>query len=190
MSTATAASPTTATSPVTSTDAKAPTVSTAELAAAAFPATATTGLSAQTLATIRAIDDFYRRTDELYSQTAGRMGLADCAFDIIYALVAEDGLTQKRLCELAFSSKQTVHSSIKRLVANGVVTLRGDGPRSQRVFLTEAGRARYEEPIRAVLAAEGEAVAIFSDEEQRQLTGAMERYTQALEGRLASLTFR
>lgn len=155
-----------------------------------FPATATTGLSAQTLATIRAIDDFYRRTDELYSQTAGRMGLADCAFDIIYALVAEDGLTQKRLCELAFSSKQTVHSSIKRLVANGVVTLRGDGPRSQRVFLTEAGRARYEEPIRAVLAAEGEAVAIFSDEEQRQLTGAMERYTQALEGRLASLTFR
>ena len=71
-----------------------------------------------------------------------------------------------------------------------MVTLRGDGPRSQRVFLTEAGRAQYEEPIRAVLAAEGEAVAIFSDEEQRQLTGAMERYTQALEGRLASLTFR
>ena len=190
MSTATAASPTTATSPATSTDAKAPTVSTAELAAAAFPATATTGLSAQTLATLRAIDDCYRRTDELYSQTAGRMGLADCAFDIIYSLVAEDGLTQKRLCELAFSSKQTVHSSIKRLVENGVVTLRGDGPRSQRVFLTEAGRAQYEEPIRAVLAAEGEAVAIFSDEEQRQLTGAMERYTQALEGRLASLTFR
>ena len=43
--------------------------------------------------TIRAIDDFYRQADELYRQTAWRMGLPDCAFDIVYALVNEDGLT-------------------------------------------------------------------------------------------------
>ena len=33
------------------------------------------------------------------------MGLPDCAFDIVYALVNEDGLTQKQLCELGFSSE-------------------------------------------------------------------------------------
>lgn len=44
--------------------------------------------------TIRAIDDFYRQADELYRQTAWRMGLPDCAFDIVYALVNEDGLTR------------------------------------------------------------------------------------------------
>lgn len=139
--------------------------------------------------TIRAIDDFYRRADELYRQTAWRMGLADCAFDIVYALLKEDGLTQKRLCELGFSSKQTVHSSIKRLVAKGVVTLRGDSPRSQRVFLTEVGRARYEAPIRAVMEAEYEAIAIFDPAEQRVLTDAMERYINALDGRLTALSF-
>lgn len=90
--------------------------------------------------TIRAIDDFYRQADELYRQTAWRMGLPDCAFDIVYALVNEDGLTQKQLCELGFSSKQTVHSSIKRMVDKGVVELRGNTPRTQRVYLTGYGR--------------------------------------------------
>ena len=135
--------------------------------------------------TIRAIDDFYRQADELYRQTAWRMGLPDCAFDIVYALVNEDGLTQKQLCELGFSSKQTVHSSIKRMVDKGVVELRGDTPRTQRVYLTGYGRKQYEAHIQAVLAAEHEAVAIFTDEEQRQLTSAMKRYINALNENLS-----
>lgn len=139
--------------------------------------------------TIRAIDDFYRQADERYRQTAWRMGLPDCAFDIVYALANEDGLTQKQLCELGFSSKQTVHSSIKRMVDKGVVELRGDTARTQRVYLTGYGRKQYEARIQAVLAAEHEAVAIFTDEEQRQLTSAMKRYINALNENLSALTF-
>ena len=140
--------------------------------------------------TVQAIDDFYRRTDELYRQTAWRMGLPDCAFDILYALVQEDGLTQKQLCERGFSSKQTVHSSIKRLMAKGVVALRGDSPRSQRVFLTDRGREEYEGHIRAVMEAEVAAVDLFSPEEQHALVAAVDRYATALERRLAALDFR
>lgn len=90
--------------------------------------TSTAPTPERTAETIRAIDDFYRRADELYRQTAWRMGLADCAFDILYALMEEDGLTQKQLCERGFSSKQTVHSSVKRLQAKGLIALRGDSP--------------------------------------------------------------
>ena len=156
----------------------------------AAPKTSAAPTPERTAETIRAIDDFYRRADELYRQTAWRMGLADCAFDILYALVEEDGLTQKQLCERGFSSKQTVHSSIKRLVANDLVALRGNSPRTMGVYLTERGRAEYEGHIRAVLAAECEAVDIFTPEEQRQLTAAMERYINALDRKLAALTFR
>lgn len=153
---------------------------------------ASTGATAhdRTMETIRAIDDFYRRTDELYRQTAWRMGLADCAFDILYALVDEDGLTQKQLCERGFSSKQTVHSSVKRLQAKGLIALRGDSPRTMRAYLTDRGRDEYEGRIRAVLGAEVEAVDIFSNEEQRRLTEAMARYIDALDARLSALTFR
>ena len=66
------------------------------------------------------------------------------------------------------------------MVDKGVVELRGDTPRTQRVYLTGYGRKQYEARIQAVLAAEHEAVAIFTDEEQRQLTSAMKRYINAL----------
>ena len=59
----------------------------------AAPKTSTAATPERTAETIRAIDDFYRRADELYRQTAWRMGLADCAFDILYALMEEDGLS-------------------------------------------------------------------------------------------------
>lgn len=127
---------------------------TTESAATASPGTAESVASARTLETIRAIDDFYRRVDELYRQTAARMGLADCDFDILYALSDEDGLTQKQLGERGFSSKQTVHSAVKRMVAKGFVAMRGDSPRTMRAYLTDRGRALCESSIRAVL--EGE----------------------------------
>ena len=41
-----------------------------------------------------------------------------------------------------------------------------------------------------MLAAERDAVAIFSDEEQRWLTEAMARYIDALDTRLSALSFR
>ena len=107
----------------------------------AAPKTSAAPTPERTAETIRAIDDFYRRADELYRQTAWRMGLPDCAFDILYALMEEDGLTQKQLCERGFSSKQTVHSSVKRLQAKGLIALRGDSPRTMRAFLTERGRS-------------------------------------------------
>lgn len=75
------------------------------------------------------------------------------------------------------------------MVDKGVVELRGDTPRTQRVYLTGYGRKQYEAHIQAVLAAEHEAVAIFTDEEQRQLTSAMKRYINALNENLSALTF-
>lgn len=144
----------------------------------------------RTLETIRAIDDFYRRVDELYRQTAARMGLADCDFDILYALAAEDGLTQKQLGERGFSSKQTVHSAVKRMVAKGFVTMRGDSPRTMRAYLTERGRALCDSSIRAVLEGECRAVETFSPAEQRTFVSALSRYADALDANLTALTFR
>ena len=144
---------------------------------------------AQTLATIRAIDDFYRRVDELYRQTAARMGLADCDFDILYALADEDGLTQKQLGERGFSSKQTVHSAVKRMVAKGFVTMRGDSPRSMRAHLTKLGRAFCESNIHAVLEGECRAVETFSPAEQQTFVSALARYADALAENLSAIAF-
>lgn len=80
-----------------------------------------------TLQAVAAINELYRRTDELYHEVARRMGLPDCAFEIMYSLWEHDGLTQAQLCKTSFSTKQTVSSSIKRLCEEGLVEVRVGG---------------------------------------------------------------
>lgn len=80
-----------------------------------------------TLQAVAAINELYRRTDELYHEVARSMGLPDCAFEIMYSLWEHDGLTQAQLCKTSFSTKQTVSSSIKRLCEEGLVEVRVGG---------------------------------------------------------------
>lgn len=134
----------------------------------------------------QAINDFYRRTDELYHDIAKRMGLADCAFEILYSLMIYDGLTQTQLQMAGFSSKQTISSSVKRLKQAGLVEGRADG-RANRIFLTEAGRAFAERRIRPVLDAERSAAAIFGPAQQKAIIKNIERYTEALASRFEAL---
>ena len=54
--------------------------------------------------------------DGLYHTLAVRAGLSDSALDILYALcVLGDGCLQRDVCALSFTSKQTIHSSIRKL---------------------------------------------------------------------------
>lgn len=134
----------------------------------------------------QAINDFYRRTDELYHDAAKRMGLADCAFEIMYSLMIYDGLTQTQLQMAGFSSKQTISSSVKRLQQQGLVEARTDG-RTNRIFLTKAGRAFTRRKIRPVYDAERSAAAIFSPAKQKAIMKSIERYTEALATRFEAL---
>lgn len=127
----------------------------------------------------RAINDFYRCTDELYHDVARRMGLADCAFEILYSLMMHDGLTQKQLQMAGFSSKQTISSSVKRLQEDGLVEARGNG-RTNRIFLTKLGNDFVQSKIRPVFEAERNAIAIFPPATQKAIMANIERYTEAL----------
>lgn len=133
------------------------------------------GLSLQAVA---AINELYRRTDELYHEVARGMGLADCAFEILYSLMEQDGLTQAQLCRTSFSTKQTVNSSLKRLGEQGLVETRGDKGRT--VHLTKAGSVFVREKVAPVLAAECAAVEVFSPSQQEHLIEAARRYTDVL----------
>ena len=132
----------------------------------------------QIVETIRAIDDFYRQADELSSNRVAH-GTSDCALRYrVYALVNEDVATQKQLCEL-----DSLRCCGTRL-SSAWSTKRSRAARRHALHSTCLSdwlrRKQYEAHIQAVLAAEHEAVAIFTDEEQRQLTSAMKRYINAL----------
>lgn len=141
-----------------------------------------------TLQTVSAINELYRRTDELYHELARRAGVADCAFEIMYNLMEQDGQTQKQLCATSFATKQTVSSSIKRLQEKGLVEIRESG-RSKTVWLTGAGKELVEEKIVPVLEAECRAVGIFDEKQKRAILEETKRYTDSLASQFDALRF-
>ena len=126
------------------------------------------------------IDRFYQETDEIYHQAARKAGLSDSAFDILYSLMLEDGLTQKQLCERGFTAKQTVSSSVWRLAERGLAMPEKGSERNAPIWLTAAGRAVVEARVRPAYLAELRAAEALSASERATLSRLLTRYTAAL----------
>ena len=82
-----------------------------------------------------------KKLDDVYRSAAKSCGISECAFWILYTLrVEEKSFTQAEICEFLIEPKQTVNSALKKLEAEGYLTLSaGADQRSKRVCLTEKG---------------------------------------------------
>ena len=86
--------------------------------------------------------------EEFYHELAVRLGLSDSAFQVLWS-VAElgEGCTQRDICRQFFLSKQTAHSSVRKLEQEGVLMLRPGSGRAVAIFLTEKGKALVGEKV-------------------------------------------
>lgn len=89
-----------------------------------------------------------KECDELYHKVASKMGISDSAFSIFYTLYdLGDGCLQKDICYEFFTNKQTVNSSIRKLIQEGYIYLEQGVGRDKHIFLTEAGKQFVEKYI-------------------------------------------
>ena len=93
--------------------------------------------------------------EEFYHELAVRRGLSDSAFQVLWS-VAElgEGCTQRDICRQFFLSKQTAHSSVRKLEQEGVLMLRPGSGREVAIFLTEKGKALVGEKVVPAMEAE------------------------------------
>ena len=78
-----------------------------------------------TQACLRTYNRLFKENDELYHEIARCFGLSDCALWILYTIREEEqALTQSDICESLFLPRQTIHSAIKKLEEEGMLTLR------------------------------------------------------------------
>ena len=93
--------------------------------------------------------------EEFYHELAVRLGLSDSAFQVPWS-VAElgEGCTQRDICRQFFLSKQTAHSSVRKLEQEGVLMLRPGSGREVAIFLTEKGKALVGEKVVPAMEAE------------------------------------
>ncbi len=106
------------------------------------------------------------RIDEFYHELAVGLGLSDSAFQVLWS-IAElgDGCTQRDICRQFSISKQTAHSSVRKLEREGVLMLRPGNRREVAIFLTEAGRTLVREKVLPAMEAELAAARGLSGEE-------------------------
>lgn len=90
-----------------------------------------------------ALNEAWKENANIYRQMAKRMNLTDMAMWALYTLRVEPGeMTQSRMCEFLHEPKQTINSALKKMEADGLITLQsGSNRRTKTIHLTAAGEA-------------------------------------------------
>ena len=83
-----------------------------------------------------------KENDDWYQQAGKLLGMSDSAFWILYMLYDySDGITQSEICSMSCFPKQTINSSLKKLEADGIISLvPGSDGRSKKIMLSASGK--------------------------------------------------
>lgn len=127
--------------------------------------------------------------DRTYSAAASRAGLSDSALDVLWSLHdLGEGCLQRDICAYSCLGKQTVSSSVHRLMEQGVLRLEPAATgKGTRVYLTERGRALLEERVAPICRADFDAFAELKPADREALVRAQQAYLDALNRRLGEL---
>ena len=110
-----------------------------------------------------------KKLDDVYRSAAKSCGISGCAFWILY--------TQAEICEFLIEPKKTVNSALKKLEAEGYLTLSaGADQRSKRVCLTEKGERFVKAHVDRVPEAEAAALGAMTAAERDALIRLTGRY--------------
>lgn len=137
---------------------------------------------------LKEYNHIYKEANEIYHEAARRLHLSDSAFEIFYALFdMGDNCLQRDICKSSCLPKQTVNSSIRKLQADGYLTLSPGKGRSMHIHLTDSGKKLIQEKLLPLIQIENDTLASFSPEECEQLLRLNAKYNHALRSRLPKL---
>lgn len=119
--------------------------------------------------------------DNLYSRFPKSCGLSEAEYWSLL-LIYEGIVTQSRISEQLFLSRQTLNSAFKQLQKKGLICLEPyqDNLRSKRAFLTEAGKAFVEENVLRMHRVEERAWQHMSQEDQAVLTALIRKFSSCI----------
>lgn len=126
-----------------------------------------------------------KELDDLYHEIALKIGISDSALVILYFLEdLGDGCTQRDICDRAFISKQTTHSSIRRLEEEGYLYLKQGKGKDKHIYLTEKGKKFTEKYVSPVMKMEEDSFGDMDRNERAQYLALAEKYASSFAGRV------
>ncbi len=130
---------------------------------------------------LRTYNELFRKENEVYHQVADKLGLSDSAFEILYAIYdAGPGCTQEDICIFMGIPKQTVNSSVRKMVQEGILRTEQAG-KTVRLYFTDAGEALANRCIVPVQEAEEAAFEQMNEHECAEFLRLQHLYVQSLQ---------
>ena len=127
-------------------------------------------------------NELWQENDSFYRAMAKAMNLPECTMWILYSLrVYQKPMTPSQLCDVMLQPKQTIHSALKKMEADGLLeTLPAQDKRSRRLRLTERGIELARRTGDLVIQAEQNALDALPPQDCQQLLTLFRQYTDAL----------
>ena len=117
----------------------------------------------------------YREMESIYHEICVKAGISDTDFIVLYSIVEfEDGCCQRKIAKQYSISRQTVNSSVKKLVQNGCVVL-------------ESGKGHDKQKIIPVMEAEAGVFMHMTEEERKKLLRLNAKYMEIFRQKVGEL---
>lgn len=106
-------------------------------------------------------------------------GLNTAQFDVLAKVGASGGITQQELADALLVTKGNISQLLSRMEQDGLITRRQEG-RTNCLFLTERGRARFDQVVPRQEELIAGLLAPLSEEEQRELLALLRKLDHGL----------
>ena len=127
----------------------------------------------------------YREMRELYHETAMAVNLTDSGLTVMYAICElGEGCQQKDICQLCDAPKQTVHSALRKLMAEGFVRTESGRGHDIHLYLTPEGMALADRIILLVSSLKPRASYFLPLDEREESVREIRHYVSALKKEL------
>ena len=119
-------------------------------------------------------------TEAAYHEMILKLGLSDSAMSILYTVCnAGEPCPLRTVCRLTGKSKQTLHSALHKLEAEGVLLLSAENGRGKNIRLTEKGRALADATAGRMIEAENEVLDAWPQEDVERYLALTEKFLTA-----------
>lgn len=134
----------------------------------------------QAVATWLRLTHVFQKVEHVSVEHLRQWGLSVAQFDVLAQVGAAEGSTQQELADALLVTKGNVCQLLDRMERSELIQRRQDG-RTNRLFLTDAGRRLFAEVVPAHEAMIAEQLAALAPGEQRQLLALLRKLDHALE---------
>ena len=127
-------------------------------------------------------------TNAEYHHIAQKMGLSDSAMLILYSVCDNGGsCALSDICRYSGLSKQTIGTSLHKLIADGYAALDESHGKLKTVILTEKGTAFAEETVIPIMRIENEIFGEWSKSELETYLSLTQRFLDSFREKNAAL---